>query len=188
MKKLLIVLALAVASNMAFADNQANSTAVAISGNTSQTQSPSVTGTVTATPTSDSIAVVNFNSPSNTTSKVEYSGTQTIKNTPSVNGPMLTTSNDTCMGSTSGSFNVAGLGIGGGTTHVDENCKILKNSRELWNRGMQAASMALMCLDPDNRYALEITGYVCPPPKGEQTKTESHSTASASPSAMLGFK
>jgi hypothetical protein len=88
--------------------------------------------------------------------------TQTIKNTPSVSGPALTTSNDTCMGSTSGSLNIAGLGIGGGTSWVDENCKMLKNSRELWNMGMKAASMALMCNDPANREALELTGYVCP--------------------------
>jgi hypothetical protein len=88
--------------------------------------------------------------------------TTTIKNTPSVSGPALTTSNDTCMGSTSGSLNIAGLGIGGGSSWVDGNCKMLKNSRELWNMGMKAASLALMCNDADNKAALEITGFVCP--------------------------
>ena len=87
---------------------------------------------------------------------------QVIKNTPSVNGPNLTTSNDTCMGSTSGSVNIAGLGIGGGTSWVDGNCKMLKNSREMWNMGMKAAALALMCTDSANMEALELTGFVCP--------------------------
>lgn len=65
------------------------------------------------------------------------------------------------MGSTSGSFNIAGLGIGG-STWTDNNCKRLKNSRELWNMGMKAASLALLCNDPENREALEVTGYQCP--------------------------
>lgn len=88
--------------------------------------------------------------------------TQVLKNTPNVSGPALTSSNDTCMGSTSGSVNVPGLGIGMGSTWVDPNCKMLKNAREMWNMGMHAASIALMCNDPDNREALEITGFECP--------------------------
>jgi hypothetical protein len=90
------------------------------------------------------------------------SGTQRVKNTPSVSGPPLTTSNDTCMGSTSGSVNIAGLGIGGGSTWTDTNCKRLKNARELWNMGMRAAALALMCSDEENKNALELTGFVCP--------------------------
>jgi hypothetical protein len=112
---------------------------------------------------------VTFTSPADTHQTVD--GTQVVKNTPSVNGPPLTTSNDTCMGSTSGSMNIAGLGIGGGSTWVDGNCKLLKNSRELWNMGMKAASMAMLCKDPDMREALEETGYKCPPVKPKQVVT-----------------
>ena len=103
------------------------------------------------------LAAINGN-----TARDVASTTQVIKNTPSVSGPALTTSNDTCMGSTSGSVNIAGLGIGGGSSWVDTNCKMLKNSRELWNMGMKAAAMALMCNDAANKEALELTGYVCP--------------------------
>jgi len=103
-----------------------------------------------------------FLSPSKTEANVHYSGTQTLKNVPSVNGPNLTTSNDTCMGSTSGSINAAGFGIGLGTTWTDDNCVMLKNSRELWNMGMKAASMALMCTDIRTRRALQVTGFQCP--------------------------
>lgn len=94
--------------------------------------------------------------------EIAQSGSTTVRNVPSVGGPPLTTSNDTCMGSTSGSVNIAGVGIGGGSTWVDTNCKMLKNSRELWNMGMRAAALALMCTDPDNRAALESTGFSCP--------------------------
>jgi hypothetical protein len=87
---------------------------------------------------------------------------QRIRNTPSVNGPPLTSSNDTCMGSASVAANAPGIGIALGKTYTDDNCVMLKNSRELWNMGMKAAAMALMCTDARNREALELTGFVCP--------------------------
>lgn len=93
---------------------------------------------------------------------VEYSGSYTLKNVPSVNGGNLTTSNDTCMGSSSGSANGPGFGLSFGTTWTDEHCKRLKMSRELWNKGMKAASMAMDCMDESARIALEITGTKCP--------------------------
>lgn len=87
---------------------------------------------------------------------------QRIENVPSVDGPPLTSSNDTCMGSISGSVNFAGFGAGAGRTIIDENCVMLKNSRELWNMGMRSAALARMCMDNKNREALEMTGFVCP--------------------------
>lgn len=111
---------------------------------------------------------------------VNYSGTQTIKNVPSVNGPPLTTSNDTCMGSMSGSVNGPGFGFGLGSTWTDRNCVMLKNAREMWNMGMKAAAMALMCTDGNNRMALEITGFVCP-----QTAAARQAEAEAGKQASL---
>ena len=105
---------------------------------------------------------ITFNSPAESRQLIEYSGSQTIKNVPSVSGPPLTTSNDTCMGSTSGGINGPGFGVSLGSTWADNNCKLLKNSRELWNMGMKAAAMALMCTDISNREALELTGFECP--------------------------
>lgn len=105
---------------------------------------------------------ITFNSPGETHQYIESGGTQTIKNVPSVSGPALTTSNDTCMGASSGSLNGPGFGLSLGSTWSDDNCKLLKNSRELWNMGMKAAAMALMCTDAANRDALEMTGYECP--------------------------
>jgi hypothetical protein len=106
--------------------------------------------------------------PTETTQNIHYSGTQTIKNVPNVDAPALTSSNDTCMGSTSGGAAVAGFGFSLGSTWTDKNCTMLKNSRELWNMGMRAASMARMCMDSENREALELTGFTCPTKKEDK--------------------
>lgn len=102
---------------------------------------------------------------------------QKIRNTPSVNGPPLVSSNDTCMGSASGAINAPGIGIALGKTYTDENCMMLKNSRELWNMGMKAASLALMCNDSANREALELTGFECP----QTTKAKREAQAKMGP-------
>jgi hypothetical protein len=106
--------------------------------------------------------------PTETTQNIHYSGTQTIKNVPNVDAPALTSSNDTCMGSTSGGVAVAGFGFSLGSTWTDKNCTMLKNSRELWNMGMRAASMARMCMDSENHEALELTGFTCPTKKEDK--------------------
>lgn len=97
-----------------------------------------------------------------TKNEIVYSGTQTIKNVPNVNGPPLTTSNDTCMGSWSAGVGVAGFGVSGGSTVIDANCVMLKNSREFWNMGLKGAAIARMCMDAKNREALELTDFACP--------------------------
>lgn len=123
-----------------------------------------------------------FNSPekSVTEASVRYSGEQTVKNVPNVSGPQLTTSNDTCMGSTSASVNVAGFGGSYGSTWTDGNCVMLKNSRELWNMGMRAAGLARMCFDEDNKEALELTGFECPQTKRQR---ETGKVSKSAPSA-----
>ncbi|ABR91335.1 Hypothetical protein mma_1597 [Janthinobacterium sp. Marseille] len=102
------------------------------------------------------------------TQNVYYGGTQTIRNVPSMNSAPLTSSNDTCMGSASGAVAAPGLGISLGKTYVDDNCVMIKNARELWNMGMKGAAMARMCMDKDNREALELTGFVCPQTKRDE--------------------
>lgn len=108
---------------------------------------------------------------------IDYGGTQTIKNVPNVNAPPLTSSNDTCMGSASGGFSIPGLGLSAGSTYTDEHCKRIKMSRELWNKGMKAASLAMDCMDPSAREALELTGFTCP----QTTRAQQRAAASAAP-------
>lgn len=100
--------------------------------------------------------------PTETTQHIDSSGSQTLKNTPSVSGSPLTSSNDTCMGSASGAINGPGFGIGLGKTYTDSNCVMLKNAREMWNMGFRAAALARMCGDADNKDAFEMTGFECP--------------------------
>jgi FtsZ-binding cell division protein ZapB len=83
------------------------------------------------------------------------------------------------MGSVSAGANVPGIGISFGKTYTDENCIMLKNSREMWNYGMKAASLALMCQDPANFKAIHDSytpgGYLCPgdtPPGSTMTPEE----------------
>lgn len=140
-----------------------SSAGVTGSGNSSA----GVAGSGNGTATNQGVAASNtnnFTSPANTTAAIDQNvhGTQTIRNTPSVSGPNLTSSNDTCMGAASGSINAPGIGLSLGKTYTDDNCVMLKNSRELWNMGMKGAAMALMCTDAKNREALELTGYECP--------------------------
>lgn len=76
--------------------------------------------------------------------------------------PIVATSNDTCMGSTSGSISAMSFGVSLGTTWSDDNCIMLKNSRELWNMGLKDPAIARMCMDALNRDALEVSGIMCP--------------------------
>lgn len=77
-------------------------------------------------------------------------------------GSQTITSNDTCMGSSSGGITTYGISISAGTTWTDNNCIMLKNARELWNMGLRDAAVARMCMDDNNRDALEVTGIKCP--------------------------
>lgn len=134
---------------------------------TQQQQQQQQEQTTTSTTTSEAVNAGNtqqivFTSPGETSTKVEYSGTQTVKNVPSMAGPNLVSSNDTCMGSSSGAISAPGVGLSLGTTWTDRNCVRLKNARELWNMGMKGGSIALMCMDSENREALELTGFECP--------------------------
>lgn len=159
MKKILSVLVATMIAGTAFAGEYEHT-------RTSGTSSSAVAASGSQASNQGNAQSISFNSPG----QVEYSGSYTIKNVPNVMGPNLTTSNDTCMGSSSGGVSGPGFGVSLGTTWTDTNCKMLKNSRELWNMGMKAASLALLCKDADNKEALEITGFVCPQTKQEKSK------------------
>lgn len=168
MKKLIVLTLMGLSAGGAFAqtaggaNNQSSSSATtSAQGNTQAVNFNSNTPADTTT-RSTLNSNQNINNTGATTNTVDYRGSYTVKNVPSVNGPNLTTSNDTCMGSTSASANGPGVGISFGTTWTDEHCKRLKMSRELWNKGMKAASLAMDCMDSAAMAALEMTGTKCP--------------------------
>ena len=82
---------------------------------------------------------------------------QIIKSTPNVALTNLTTSGvDTCFGSATGGLSLAGIGISGGTTLIDENCVRLKNAKILSTLGLTDAAVALIALDPSVAKAISI--------------------------------
>ncbi len=163
-------------------------------GNTSATGGASTSSSTTGASTSSSTSggntmtggAVNVNMADNSATveaarahadALRYAADHQLRNTPSVANAALTSSNDTCMGSVSVGGSGPGFGIAVGSTYKDDNCVMLKNSRELWNMGFKAAAMALMCTDSANKDALELTGFVCP-----QTARAQRGAVQAAPS------
>ena len=175
MKNILIIAAMLFSAS-AFAQQQSSTNtsstqSVAAASNQGNAQSITFTAPAATTQTVNASSTI-----SGTTGQdIHYSGSQTVRNTPSVSGPSLVSSNDTCMGAASGSANVPGFGLSLGKTYTDSNCVMLKNSRELWNMGMKGAALALMCTDPANKDALELTGFECP--QTARAKKEAETTA-----------
>ncbi len=169
-KFLTFVAAFALTMGVAFAGNQTQSNASSSTSSASQSaamnagNSQNVTFTTPANTTSNVTETLNGTQNQNVVlSGTSYSHiSETVRNVPNVSVSELTTSNDTCMGSVVAGGSAAGFGVSFGTTHVDQNCVMLKNAQMLWNMGMRAAALARLCMDKDNRKALEMTGYTCP--------------------------
>jgi hypothetical protein len=131
-KKLLVATVLSLSSAVAFA--QTASTA-----SNASTQSAAQGGSLLFAPVSDST--------------VRYA-------TSSAFAPSLTSSNDTCMGSSSMGATGMSFGVALGSTWTDSNCTMLKNAREEWNMGEHSAAMALLCTNDDIRYSISVSGGV----------------------------
>lgn len=116
-------------------------------------------GTSTSTSSSGSQAAAGAangtNYQGNTTINQSSTGVKQHKWVPDASAPGLTTTlTETCMGSTSGGFSISGLGLSGGTTWTDEACVRRLDARELGSQGAKAASLELLCSNPDNRAAI----------------------------------
>lgn len=74
----------------------------------------------------------------------------------------LGSADDTCMGSSAAGGQGAAFGFSLGSTWTDENCKMLKNARELKSHGHHAAAKARLCMDNNNALAFELAGEPCP--------------------------
>lgn len=137
-KKLIVVAVLSLTSFTAFAE--ATSTTATTASNAS-TQSAAQGGSLLYAPVTTN------------NSEVRYAASSAF-------GPALTSSNDTCMGSSSLGASGMSFGVAIGSTWTDKNCMMLKNARELWNQGDHAASMALLCTDEDINYSISVSGGV----------------------------
>ena len=57
---------------------------------------------------------------------------------------LTTSGHDTCFGSVTGGVSVAGFGVGGGSTVIDENCVLIKNAKLLSALGLKDAAITLL--------------------------------------------
>jgi hypothetical protein len=72
--------------------------------------------------------------------------------------PPLTSSNDTCMGSSSVGGQGVGFGLSLGTTWEDEDCRRRKNARFMYNMGQDHLAIAMMCKDSEVYDAIAAVG------------------------------
>ena len=151
-----------------------STSSVVTTGTVGNVAGGSVSGTGASTATGNNVTIQDNASTVEaaraTADATRYAADRQLRNTPSIATAALTSSNDTCMGSVSVGGAGPGFGISVGSTYKDDNCVMLKNSREMWNMGFKAAAVALMCTDKANKEALELTGYVCPQTAREQQR------------------
>lgn len=87
--------------------------------------------------------------------------TTRIENTPDV-GAVLNSPSAPCRVAHGGSVTVPGLGIGLGSSTLDEGCDAREDSRHLFNIGERDAALRRLCAKPEMAKALgEVK---CPPP------------------------
>jgi hypothetical protein len=95
-------------------------------------------------------ASVTLNSSVPATQTINNTGTQTIKNVPTVFAPGLAAAGlETCLGSVSAGAGVVGTGATFGTTIPDPSCAARLDARTLWSFGLKKAAIARLCLQSD---------------------------------------
>lgn len=175
MKKIILMVATVLACGTAFATGSTPQTTSGAISNQQQGQ--------TAQQYTQAVSQQGQGIEGNTMGNVNYNPVTNVEATkmPAAQAatPVLVSSNDTCMGSTSAGVATVQVGVSFGTTWTDDNCIMLKNSREMFNMGLHAAAVARMCMDKKNLEALELTGYTCPQTLKAQGKPSFVPTAQA---------
>jgi hypothetical protein len=93
---------------------------------------------------------LNSTTPGTTTAKI-YS-------VPTMYAPGLTAAgSDVCLGSVSASGSILGLGLAGGSTYVDDNCVLLKNSQRMAALGFGNAAVVMMLQNKDIEKAIRTS-------------------------------
>ena len=82
---------------------------------------------------------------------------------------------DTCMGSSSMGAQSMSFGVSIGATWQDDNCRRLKNARQLAAMGYRRAAVALLCVDDEVRTAMAVAGTPCP--GGQPTASDDFESA-----------
>ena len=143
------VLILALVSTSALAQNTydinssgASATNTSIGGGQSNLLGSNIGQQTNSTTITGGYGNSNSNIPSNT--KAE------ITTVPTMYAPGLTAAgSDVCLGSVSGAGSILGFGISGGSTYVDENCVMLKNSQRMASLGFGNTAVVMMMQNKD---------------------------------------
>ena len=74
----------------------------------------------------------------------------------------LSTTGDTCMGSSGAGGQGDDFGFSVGSTWTDDNCITVTNAKEMKRQGYEKAAKARLCMDDDNAMAFELANDPCP--------------------------
>lgn len=90
--------------------------------------------------------------------------TEIIQPPPSAISPQFSAgnNNDLCTIGVAAAVQTQILGISGGGTFTEENCKRLKNAKVLYDMGMKVAAVSVMCQDENVFDAMMQAGTPCP--------------------------
>jgi len=91
---------------------------------------------------------------------------------PNIIAPSLTTSSESCMGSTSGGITVAGFGMTLGSTWSDDYCRRRLDARQWHSMGMMPIGKELMCVSEENYEAAKRAGIPCVLREGDSLTAE----------------
>ena len=112
--------------------------------------------------TQDSTVNSHNNTTNTTTQNIGAgSGKPTPVNT-AISPSLMSSGQDTCLRSASGSFQLDVIGLATGGYVQDEECNRRKDSKVLKDLGMSIASVALMCQNSNVWQAMFIAGTPCP--------------------------
>lgn len=104
---------------------------------------------------------------SGTDSTITSEGNMTttiVQPPPTAVSPQFSTgnNNDLCTIGVAAAVQTQILGISGGATFTEENCKRLKNAKVLYDMGMKVAAVSVMCQDENVFDAMMQAGTPCP--------------------------
>jgi hypothetical protein len=151
----LLILALFITSASGQTSNDVNSTGASatntsVGGGQSNLLGSNIGTQQNSTNVTGGYGNVNSNNPGTTTAKV-YS-------VPTMYAPGLTAAgSDVCLGSVSASGSILGLGLAGGSTYVDDNCVLLKNSQRMAALGFGNAAVVMMLQNKDIEKAIRTS-------------------------------
>jgi hypothetical protein len=133
-------------------------------------------------------AAVTLNSNVPAAQTINNTGTQTIKNVPTVFAPGLAAAGlETCLGSVSAGAGVVGTGATFGTTVPDPSCAARLDARTLWSFGLKKAAIARLCLQPDILRSMPEICAMYQPPQAPSGFAFFASQASAPPPVDPGY-